>query len=179
MAKLVFAMNVSLDGFVDHDKFGPSLELFLHWVEQVQQSKGSIYGRTLYEIMRYWDDDQPGWGSHEHAFAAAWRAEPKWVVSRTLTEVGPNAVLISGDAMEAVAKLKAELEGEISVGGAELAQGLLEAGLLDEYKLYVHPVVLGTGRRFFDGVVPRLKLLATDRITEDVVRLAYGRVGEP
>ena len=103
MAKLVFAMNVSLDGYVDHDRFAPDPVLFRHWTEMVQGAAGSLYGRRIYEIMRYWDEDRPEWSADEQVFARAWRAMPKWVVSRTMTAVGPNATLAGGDA-EAVAR---------------------------------------------------------------------------
>ncbi|MBX9724281.1 MAG: hypothetical protein K2X81_22925, partial [Candidatus Obscuribacterales bacterium] len=83
MAKLVFGMNQSLDGYVDHLSFAPSPTLFRHFVEEAQGQAGSVYGRQMYEIMRYWDEDHPEWGLDEQAFAAAWRKQPKWVVSRS------------------------------------------------------------------------------------------------
>ncbi len=103
MAKLVFGMNMSLDGYVDHDHeaFAPSVALFNHFIEQTRNLTGSIYGRGLYEVMRYWDEDHPDWGAPERAFAEAWRRQPKWVVSRSLKSVGPNATLV-GDDFEAV-----------------------------------------------------------------------------
>ncbi|MDP3378387.1 MAG: hypothetical protein Q8S53_08480 [Brevundimonas sp.] len=117
MARLVYGMNVSLDGYVDHEKFGPDEVLFRHFIEQVRSSAGSIYGRRLYEIMRYWEQDDPEWTPDLHEFAEAWRAEPKWVVSRTLTSVGPNATLVSGDVEGVVGRLKQEREGDsMSVG---------------------------------------------------------------
>src|SRR5205823_14137221 len=94
MARLVFGMNQSLDGYVDHTAFAPGPTLFRHFVEEAQEQAGSVYGRKMYEIMRYWDDDDPAWNADEHAFAAAWRKQPKWVVSRTLKSVGPNATLV-------------------------------------------------------------------------------------
>src|SRR6185295_15133375 len=97
MAKLVFGMNQSLDGYVDHMAFAPSPTLFRHFVAEAQAQAGSVYGRQMYEVMRYWDDDQPEWGGAEQAFGAAWRKQPKWVVSRTLKSVGPNATLIEND----------------------------------------------------------------------------------
>ena len=97
MAKLVFGMNQSLDGYVDHTAFAPSPTLFRHFIEEAQGQAGSVYGRRMYEVMRYWDDDQPEWDAEEQAFAAAWRNQPKWVVSGSLTSVGPNATLIKDD----------------------------------------------------------------------------------
>jgi riboflavin biosynthesis pyrimidine reductase len=94
-------------------------------------------------------------------------------VSRTLESVGPNATLV-GDDVEAVMRgLKAELAGEIEVAGPELAKSLGDLGLIDEYRLYVHPVVLGHGKPFFAGPRPRLRLVASDLIVEDVIRLTY------
>lgn len=173
MAKLVFGMNMSLDGYVDHDEFEPEQALFRHWIEQVSGVAGSIYGRRMYEIMRYWDEDRADWTPELHEFAAAWRKQPKWVVSRSLTTVGPNATLVEGDVGAAVRKLKAEHEGEIAVSGPKLAQKLTDLGLIDEYRLYFHPVVLGRGAPFFAGSRPPLRLTATDRYGESAIRLTY------
>ena len=90
MATLVFGMNQSLDGYVDHEAFGPSPTLFRHFIEEAQGQAGSLYGRRMYGIMRYWDDDHPEWNTEERDFAAAWRKQPKWVASRSLTRVGPT-----------------------------------------------------------------------------------------
>lgn len=173
MAKLVFGMNQSLDGYVDHTEFAPDATLFRHFVEEARGQAGSVYGRRIYELMRYWDDDHPEWNADEQAFAAAWRKQPKWVVSRTLKLVGPNATLIEGDLEGAIRKLKAERDGEIEVAGPDLARGLTELGLIDEYRIYLHPVVLGRGTPYFAGPRPRLRLAAHDRIGEDVLRLSY------
>ena len=173
MAKLVFGMNQSLDGYVDHTKFGPSSTLFRHFIREAEGQAGSIYGRTMYEIMRYWDDDQPEWGTEEHAFAAAWRKQPKWVVSRTLKSVGPNAVLVADDLEGTIRRLKTECDGEIEVAGPKLAHSLTELGLIDEYRIYLHPVVLGHGTPFFAGARPPLHLMTHDQIDQDVIRLTY------
>jgi dihydrofolate reductase len=173
MAKLIFGMNVSLDGYVDHDRFAPGVELFQHYVEQTRALTGSIYGRGLYELMRYWDEEQPDWGASERAFAEAWRKQPKWVVSRSLKEVGPNATLLGADFEPAVRKLKAELEGRIDVGGPHLAATLTKMGLVDEYQLHMRPYVLGHGRPFFTEAQPPLHFVTSDRIGEDCVRLTY------
>ena len=173
MAKIVFGMTQTLDGYVDHMEFAPGPALFRHFVEEARQQTGSIYGRHMYEIMRYWDDDHPEWGADERAFAAAWRRQPKWVVSRTLDAVGPNAELIDGDLDGAIRALKARHEGEIEVAGPNLAQSLTELGLIDEYRIYLHPVVLGAGTPYFGGARPPLRLTGHDRIGEDVIRLTY------
>ena len=173
MAKLVFGMNQSLDGYVDHMAFGPGPVLFRHFIEQAREQAGSLYGRKLYEIMRYWDDDRPEWTDANREFAEAWRRQPKWVVSRTLKSVGPNATLVEGDLEAAIRRLKAEVAGEIQVGGPALAGSLTDLGLIDEYRIYLHPVVLGEGTPFFTGPRPPLRLTGSDRIDENVIRLTY------
>jgi dihydrofolate reductase len=173
MAKLVFGMNVSLDGYVDHEKFAPDPPLFRHFIEQAREQTGSVYGRRLYEIMSYWDEDHAEWDAAEREFAEAWRNQPKWVVSRSLTSVGPNATLVGDDVEAAMRRLKAELAGEIEVGGPHLARSLTDLGLIDAYRLYVHPVVLGGGTPYFAGPRSPLRLVASDRMGEDVIRLTY------
>ncbi|BCJ90523.1 deaminase reductase [Terrihabitans soli] len=173
MAKFVFGMNQSLDGYVDHTGFAPDATLFRHFVKEAEAQTGSVYGRVMYEIMRYWDDEHPDWDDDERAFAVAWRRRPKWVVSRTLTEVGPNATLISGDLETALKKLKAEQSGEIEIAGPNLAKSLTELNLIDEYRIYLHPVVLGQGKPYFAGPRPKLRLVANDAMGEDVIRLTY------
>jgi hypothetical protein len=84
MAKLVFGMNQSLDGYVDHLEFAPGPSLFRHFIEQVRGLTASVYGGRMYEVMRIWDEDVPEWGAEERDFAGAWRSQPKWVVSRSL-----------------------------------------------------------------------------------------------
>lgn len=180
MATFVFGMNMSLDGFVDHDHeaFTPDPVLFKYFVEQTRSAAGSIYGRGLYDLMRYWDSDDWDRGDQANgddlrAFASAWRAMPKWVLSRSLQSLGPNATLISHDFENAVRKLKTDLDGDVQVGGPKLAASLTKLGLIDEYQLILHPVVLGAGRPFFVGSTPRLRLVASDRIGADVIRLRY------
>ena len=173
MAKIVFGMNQSLDSYVDHLEFGPSPALFQHFVGQVRGLAGSVYGRRMYEVMRYWDEDHPEWDAAEYAFAEAWRNQPKWVVSRSLESVGPNATLVEDDLEAVIRGLKAERLGEIDVAGPDLARSLTDLGLIDEYRIYLHPVVLGRGKPFFSGPRPPLRLVASDRFDEDVIRLTY------
>jgi len=173
MARLVFGMNQSLDGYVDHMAFGPGPTLFRHFIKEAEQQAGSVYGRKVYELMRYWDDDHPEWDAERRAFAVAWRRQPKSVVSRTLKSVGPNATLVADDLAGAMRALKAGRDGEIEVAGPELARSLTELGLIDEYRIYLHPVVLGQGKPYFAGPRPPLRLMSHDRIGEDVIRLTY------
>jgi dihydrofolate reductase len=173
MAKLVFGMNVSLDGYVDHQAFAPAPSLFRHFIDQVRDLTGSVYGHRMYEVMRYWDEDDSGWSVEERDFALAWRNQPKWVVSRSLKSVGPNATLVAEDFEAVIRRLRSELAGEIEVAGPELAQSLTELGLIDEYRLYLHPVVLGHGKPYFAGPRPPLRLVASELMGDDVIRLAY------
>lgn len=173
MARLVFGMNQSLDGYVDHTGFAPGPVLFRHFIEEARGLSGSVYGRRMYEVMRYWDDEHPEWTPAERDFAEAWRRQPKWVVSRSLKSVGPNATLVGNDIEGAIRKLKAEREGEIEVAGPTLAQSLTELGLIDEYRIYVQPVVLGRGQPYFAGPRPPLRLVSHDRIDENTIRLVY------
>jgi dihydrofolate reductase len=173
MARIIYGLNTSLDGYVDHDKFAPDPSLFQHFIEQSSRVAGSIYGRRMYEIMRYWDEPQDAWGPAEQAYAKAWCATPKYVVSRTLTSVGPNATLLKGDLEAEIRVLKESLDGELEVAGPQLAAGLGALGLIDAYQLYVHPVVVGEGSRYFFAPPPKLRLEAHERIGDTAVRLTY------
>jgi dihydrofolate reductase len=173
MAKIVFGLNQSLDGYVDHREFLPSPALFRHFIEEVRGLAGFVHGRRMYEVMRYWDEDLTEWDAEERDFAAAWRRQPKWVVSRSLKSVGPNATLVGDDLEAVIGGLKAQLAGDIEVGGPELAQSLTDLGLIDEYRLYLRPVVLGHGKPFFASPRPPLRLVTSDRICGDVMRLTY------
>ena len=178
MGKLVFGMMQSLDGYVAGAPRGPQLpppgeRLHRHFNDHVRALGGIVYGRRMYEVMRYWDDDQPDWDDVEHDFAAAWRATPKWVVSRTLESVGPNATLVRDDVGDFVRELKARLDGEIDVAGPELAGGLSALGLIDEYRLYFRPFTLGGGKPYFAGPLPPLRLVGAESVGEDAVKLTY------
>ena len=171
MAKLVFGLNQSLDGYIDHQEFMPGPALFHHFIEQVRGLTGSVYGRSMYEVMRVWDEDHPEWTPEFRDFARAWRSQPKWVVSRSLKSVGPNATLVEDDLEAVIRGLKAQLVGEIAVAGPDLARSL--TSLIDEYRLYFRPFVLGRGTPFFAGPRPPLRLVASDLIGEDAIRLTY------
>jgi dihydrofolate reductase len=173
MAKFVFGINQSLDGYVDHLEMAPDPAVFRHWIEHVRNLSGSIYGRGVYELMRYWDEDHPEWDADRHEFAAAWRSKPKWVVSGSLKSVGPNATLIDGNLEAALRAIKAEHSGEIAVAGPALAQSVSAFDLIDEYRLYMRPFVLGRGKPFFAGARPPLRFVASDMIGEGTIRLTY------
>jgi dihydrofolate reductase len=174
MARLVYGLSQSLDGYVDHMKLGPpGPAAFRHFIELVRGLTGLIYGRRTYEIMRYWDQESADWDAEDREFAVAYQRQPKWVVSHSLKSVGPNATLVADDVEKEIRRLKSELAGEILVGGPALAHSLTDAGLIDEYRLYFRPVVLGGGTPFFAGPRPALHLVASDLIVEDVIRLTY------
>lgn len=174
MAKFVFGMVQSLDGYVDHLRLPPpGPRLFQHFVEWVGSLAGSVYGRGVYELMRYWEEDLPEWDAAQRDFATVWRRQPKWVVSRSLKTVGPNATLIDGDLETALRDLKARFDGEIEVAGPNLAQSLTDLGLIDEYRLIFRPFVLGEGQPFFVGPRPPLRLASSGPVGEDAFGLNY------
>ena len=174
MAKLVFSMQQSLDGYVDHMKLGPpGPALSHHFMEELREQSGFLFGRVMYEVMRYWDEDSTDWGAEEQEFAAAWRRRPKWVVSRSLKSVGPNSTLVKDDLEAAIRGIKAQFAGEIAVAGPNLAKSLTGLGLIDEYRLYFRPIVLGSGVPFFVGARPPLRLVTSGLVGEEAVRLTY------
>jgi dihydrofolate reductase len=190
MGKFIFGMMQSLDGYIAGPSGGPDSNGVLssqaaaempppdpilsnHFTDYLRGLDCILYGRRMYEVMRYWDKDQPGWDEIEHQFAQAWRPKPKWVASHSLASVGPNATLVQGDLSEFAAKLKSERDGYIDVAGPELANVLSAAGLIDEYRLYFRPYVLGGGKPYFLGPIPQLRLVKHDAIGQDAVRLTY------
>ena len=188
MAKLVFGMMQSLDGYVAgaSQTFAattagagspilppPGELLHTHFNDYIRGSAGMIYGRRMYEIMRYWDEDHPQFDAVERDFAVAWRSKPKWVASRTLKSVGPNATLIRDNVGAFVRDLKAKINGVIDVAGPELAGSLTTLGLIDEYRLYLRPYVLGAGKPFFFGPRPPLHFVGVESIGGEAVRVTY------
>jgi dihydrofolate reductase len=176
MGKLVFGMMQSLDGYIAGTPHGPQLpppglELHRHFNDYVRGLAGMLYGRHMYDVMRYWDNDRPEWEAVEHDFAGAWRSKPKWIASGSLKAVGPNATLVSSDLEAFTRRLKADVDGEIDVAGSQLAASLSALGLIDEYHLYFRPFVLGDGKPYFATARPPLRLIKTDLIAEDAVRL--------
>lgn len=176
MGKLVFGMMQSLDGYVDGvagrlELPPPGVGLARHFNDHIRDIAGCLYGRRIYEIMRYWDEDHPDWDAGDRDFAAAWRSQPKWVVSRTLKSVGANATLVAENVDAFVRRLKEGVEGEIDVAGPTLAASLTDLGLIDEYRLYFRPFVLGGGKPYFAGARPPLRIIASDSIGEEAVRV--------
>jgi dihydrofolate reductase len=178
MGKLILSMNVSLDGYVDDAAGGlvmpaPGPELFRFWIETVRSQAASIYGRRMYEVMRYWDQDDPNWTGPLREFAAVWRNQPKWVVSSTLDSVGPNARLVTGDIEAQARDLKARTDGTISVSGPQIAGLMTRLGLIDEYHMVLRPFVLGQGKPFFHEARPPLRLISNRPIDDETMHLTY------
>lgn len=162
MRPVTYSMSCSLDGYVvdsggDFDWSVPDDEVFGQHLDDLRGTDVHLLGRRLHETMLYWETDHEGLDDAEQEWARLWRALPKVVVSRTLTEVsGTTTRLLTGDVADVIARLRAEPgEGVIAAGGADLAAFLAERDLIDEYRPFVHPVLLGGGRPFFPPVPGR------------------------
>ncbi len=183
MRKLTFAMNVSLDGYIaaPGDDLGwsvPSDELFQFWSDQVAATGLSLYGRRLWETMSsHWPtaDHQPGATPAQIEFARRWRDMPKVVFSSTDRPVDWNTRLVTGDAVAEIARLKAEDDGPMDIGGATLAAAAMRAGLVDEYVLATAPVLLGGGAPFFTAIDSwvNLTLVETRTFPDGVLLTRY------
>jgi dihydrofolate reductase len=186
MRNLIYSMGVSLDGFVagpdgEIDWSAPDEELHRFHNRQTQEIGVHLCGRRLYEVMAYWEtaEDNPSATAHELEFARIWKALPKVVFSRTLEKVEGNARLARDGVAEEVAELKRRPGKDLAVGGAGLASGLIELDLVDEYRLFVSPVVLGGGTRYLPALAQRLhlELVETQTFGARVVYLRYQRIG--
>jgi dihydrofolate reductase len=182
MRRLIYSMTVSLDGFIagprgEIDWSAPDPELHRFHNHRVAEHGAYFCGRRLYEEMRYWDtaEEDPNLPDAGREFAPIWKALPKIVVSTTLERVEGNARLIRDGVAEEVARLKAQPGQDLGVGGAGLASTLIRAGLVDEFQLFVSPVVLGGGTPFFPAVEDRLSLELAETRTfgSRVVYLRY------
>ena len=183
MRKLIYSMGVSLDGFIagpdgEIDWSVPDEELHRFHNEQARAIGAHLYGRRLYETMKWWDaaEERPDAPGAIIEFARIWKATPKVVFSRTLDAVeGTNTRLATGGAGEEVARLKAQDGGALSVGGAGLAATLVELGHVDEFGLFVKPVILGAGTPFFPPLDHRIELdlLETRTFGSRVAYLRY------
>ena len=183
MRRLIYSMGVSLDGYIADrsgaiDWTAPDEELHRFHNQQAREVGVQLYGRGLYETMRAWEtlDQQPDATSAIREFAAIWRATPKLVFSTTLDAVqGPETTLVREDPVETVARLKQEPGKDLAVGGAGLAGTLVAAGLVDDFRVFVSPVLLGGGTRFFPPLDERvsLELVETRTFGSRVVSLAY------
>lgn len=183
MRKVIYAMSVSLDGSIeaadgDLSWSYPDEELHRHFNDREREIDIHFYGRRLYEMMAaFWPtaDQNPSAPKAEIEFSRIWKDMKKIVFSTTLKDVGWNSQLVRGNIAEVVNNLKAQPGGAMSVGGAGLASAFLQLGLIDEYRLYIHPVVLGNGKPMFPNLRDRirLQLVETRTFGSGVVLLAY------
>ena len=185
MRKLIYSMGVSLDGFIagpdgEIDWSAPDEELHRFHNQQTREMGAHLYGRRLYEVMTYWEtaDENPSAPEHELEFARIWKATPKIVFSKTLETVEGNATLVRDSVAEEVAKLKEQPGKDLAVGGAGLASTFIKLGLIDEYRLFLSPVVLGGGTPYFPALDERinLELVETKTFGSRVVYVRYRHV---
>jgi dihydrofolate reductase len=185
MRKVTYSMGVSLDGFIagpngEIDWSAPDEELHRFHNEQTRDLDAHFCGRRLYEEMLYWEtaDENPSAPEHVLEFARIWKQLPKIVFSETLEKVQGNATLATDGIAEEVARLKQQPGKDLAVGGAGLASAFTKLGLVDEYRLFVSPVVLGGGTRFFPALEERinLELVETRTFGARVVYVRYRRV---
>jgi dihydrofolate reductase len=184
MRRLIYGMNMTLDGFIaaPGDDIGwsgpPSEELFQWWLEHERASGLSLYGRKLWETMSsFWPtgDQQPNATPAEIEFARIWRDKPKVVFSSTIHKVGWNSRLVTGDAVTEIKRLKMEEGVPMGIGGATLAAAAMRAGLIDEYQIATHPVLVGGGTPFFTALDSwvNLNLVETRTFPGGVVLTRY------
>ncbi len=182
MRKLIYSMGTSLDGFIagrdgEIDWSAPDEELHRFHNQQMRETGAHLCGRRLYEVMAYWEtaDENPSLPEHELEFARIWKATPKIVFSKTLEKVGGNARLATSGVGEVVSRLKEQPGQDLAVGGAGLASACAKLGLIDEYRLFVSPVVLGGGTPYFPALDERidLELIETRVFGSRVVYLRY------
>jgi dihydrofolate reductase len=182
MRKLIYSMGVSLDGYIagpngEIDWSAPDAELHRFHNEQARETGVELYGRRLYEVMRFWEtaDENPSASDEVLEFTRIWKDTPIVVFSRTLEQVEGNARLVSDNVAEEVLKLKEQPGKDLAVGGAGLAASFIELGLVDEFRLFVSPVILGGGTPYFPALEERinLELVETRTFGSRVVYLRY------
>jgi len=183
--KVIYTFSVSLDGYMEGpegeiDWAFPDEELHRHFNELEDEIDIHLYGRKMYEIMAgYWPtaDENPSAPAHEMEYARIWKEKPKIVFSTTMGEVGWNSRLVKENIAEEIRKLKAQPGKHMSVGGAGIASAFMELGLIDEFRLYVYPVILGGGKPMFQRMEGKihLQLLETRTFRSGVVLLRYRR----
>ena len=185
MGNVIYSMGVSLDGFIagpngEIDWSAPDEELHRFHNQQARELGAHLCGRRLYEVMTFWEtaDQNPSAAEHELEFARIWKNLPKIVFSTTLSEVEGNARLAREGVAEEIAKLRDQTGKDLAVGGAGLASTCIELSLVDEYRLFVSPVVLGGGTPYFPALEERtnLELVETRTFGSRVVYLRYRRV---
>jgi dihydrofolate reductase len=184
MGKLIYSMGVSLDGFIagpsgEIDWSAPDEELHRFHNQQTRELGVHLCGRRLYQEMTYWEtaEENPAAAEHELEFARIWKNLPKIVFSKTLEKVEGNARLARDGVGEEVARLREQTGKDLAVGGAGLASTCIELGLVDEFRLFVSPVVLGGGTPYFPALDERIKLelIETRTFGSRVVYVRYQR----
>ncbi len=186
MRKLIYSMTVSLDGYIARpdgtiDWSVPDDELFRFHHRHVQEIGVHLCGRRLYETMVYWETaEESPLAPEQLAFAQTWKALPKVVFSETLESVVGNTRLATGGVGEEVARLKEQPGKEIAVGGAGLARACMELDLIDEWRLFVSPLLLGGGTPYFPSLKKEvsLELVETRTFGSRVVFLHYRRAAD-
>ncbi|WP_298554917.1 dihydrofolate reductase family protein [Streptomyces luteogriseus] len=183
MRSVTYSMNVSLDGYIvgpdgDFNWAGPDDDVFRFWIDEIREVGVHLLGRRLYETMLYWEtaDQDPSLDDSQLEWAALWNPLPKVVFSTTLSSVQGHARLASGDVAQEIERLRSEPgEGDIAIGGATLAAQAAAAGLIDEYRAIVHPVLVGGGIPFFPRHERRvdLELVETHPLGSRVVYLRH------
>jgi dihydrofolate reductase len=183
MRKILYGLNVSLDGFYEdiHGKIAftvPEAEVFRHFIELEKEVEVHLYGRKMYETMCYWKTDQ-NFDSAELEYAKFWNQKPNVVFSRTLGSVASNDRLIRDNILEEVNELKKGPGKYMAVGGGEIASAFIKLGLIDEYRFYLRPIVLGKGKPMFQSLTKNLplKLIDSKVIGSGVVLLRYQNAG--
>jgi dihydrofolate reductase len=179
---IVYSFMVSVDGYIASTHAGdiglpvPEEALHRHFNEMQKRVVLNLYGRNMYEVMKYWYAPTAESPEHEQEFARIWQKTPKLVFSTKLESVGPNARLVNdkADVERTVRELKAEMKGEIEVNGAGLAASLIRLGLVDEFRLYMMPVVLGGGKPYFEaGLQLELEPLGTESLPQHCTLLRF------
>jgi dihydrofolate reductase len=187
MRKVIYSMGVSLDGFVagpdgEIDWSAPDEELHRFHNQQTRELGAHLCGRRLYEEMTYWEtaEENPSAAEHELEFARIWKNLPKVVFSKTLEKVEGNARLVRDGILDEVAKLKEQPGKDLGVGGAGLAGTFIKLGLIDEYRFFVNPVLLGGGTPYFPVLHERinLELIETRTFGSRVLYVRCRRVGD-
>lgn len=178
---IFYGFAVSVDGYIANARGDiglpvPEEALHRHFNEMQKRTALNLYGRNMYEVMKYWDAPPAESSEVEQEYARAWQATPKLVFSTTLQSVGPNARLVKdkADVERTVRQLKAETNGQIEVNGAGLAASLIRLGLVDEFRLYVMPVVLGGGKPYFEaGLQLELEPLGSETLPQNCTLLRF------
>jgi dihydrofolate reductase len=180
---ITYFASISVDGYIgsddgDDDWMVPDPELHRHFNNLASSYDMELYGRRMYELMAgFWPtaDEKPDMPDYMVEYARIWRAMPKVVFSKSLSRVDWNSRLVSGDALEEVARLKREAGKGMSIGGTALATSLAQKGLIDEFRFYVMPAIIGAGTPIFPALGRHIDLttLEVQKFSAGAVLLKY------